>query len=292
MDEWIKRSIDVIKPYATAIELEGIQSRLKSTCDKDFYRGASELAVARYYAEQYPDGILLPRGNKKEKDIDVSFLFDEQRINIEVKCPDLSYDQSKQFTLHVPFMYEDLNKGRDRERNMSKTMGDDLNVVPNKLLNFKKFLSECEEKFNESAENGDINIALFSMLELDWMDDYRVKIEDEGLLSEYNSIHAVVLSDSARRHQRGQERFCSGFQNCFNYIVPNIKHASTITPEQLKLAVSCIPNHTNKAKAWYSELVKEDDPIGIMVKGIQRLKLFNKIALESGHTIEGVGDGK
>jgi hypothetical protein len=60
----------------------------------------------------------------------------------------------------------------------------------------------------------------------------------------------------------------------------------------IELAVSCIPNHTNKAKAWYSELVKEDDPIGIMVKGIQRLKLFNKIALESGHTIEGVGDGK
>tara|TARA_R110000796_G_scaffold2159_8_gene8676 strand:+ start:10825 stop:11703 length:879 start_codon:yes stop_codon:yes gene_type:complete len=292
MDEWIKRSIDVIKPYATPIELKGIQFRLKSACDKDFYRGASELAVARYYAEQYPDGILLPRGNKNDKDIDVSFLSGGQRINIEVKCPDLSYDQSKKFTLHAPYMYEDLNKGKETERYMSETMGNDLNVDPNKLLNFKKFLGECKDKFNESAENGDINIVLFSMLELDWMDDYRVKIEDEGLLSEYSSIHAVVLSDCARRHHRGQERFRSGFQSCFNYIVPNIKHTSAITPEQLKLAVSCIPNHTNEAKAWYSELVKEDDPIGIMVKGFQRLELFNNIALESGHMIEGVSDEK
>lgn len=177
MDEWIRRSIDVIKPYGTAIELEGIQFRLNSICDKDFYRGMSELAVARYYAEQYPDGILLPRGNKKGKDIDVSFQSSGERINIEVKCPDLSYDQSKQFTLHAPYMHEDLKRGKDTERNMSETMGNDLNVVPNKLLNFKKFLGECEDKFNESAEDGDINIALFSMLELDWMDDYRIKVE-------------------------------------------------------------------------------------------------------------------
>jgi hypothetical protein len=284
MKEWIKSSIDVIKPYATSTELKGIKSRLNSTRDHDFYSGVSELVVARYYAEQYPDELLLPRGNNQDKDIDVSFLSGGQRINIEVKCPDLSYDQSKTFTLHSPYSYEDLDKGRDSERNMSETMGNDLNVVPNKLLNFHKFLEGCEDKFAESAEDGDINIVLFSMLELDGMDDYRVKIEDEGLLSQYNSIHAVVLSDSARRHNRGQDRFCSGFQNCFNYIVPNIKDTSAITLEQLKLAISCIPNHTNEAQAWYKGQVNDDDSISIVLKGIKRLKLFNEI---SRHITEG-----
>ncbi|WP_159817811.1 hypothetical protein [Colwellia sp. 20A7] len=114
------------------------------------------------------------------------------------------------------------------------------------------------------------------------MDDYRIKIEDEGLLSEYSLIHAIVLSDTAERHQRNQDNFLGGFQNCFNYIIPNIKHTSSITPEQLQLAVSCVPNHTVQAKAWYNTQIKNNDPISTMVKGIKRLELFKKIAFTSG----------
>lgn len=290
IEEWIRPAIEVITPFCLSIELDGLQSRLSSTCEKEFSRGISELAVAKYYVERYPKGIFLPRGNKKDKDIDVSFLAFGQRINIEVKCPDLSHEKSKQFTLVVPYMYGDLMEGKDLERKITEMMGNELNVTPNKVLNLKDFLIDCKEKFEESAEEGDINIVLFSMLDLAWMDDYRIKIEDEGLLSEFDSIHAVVLSNAAYHHKREQKRFPSGFQNCFNYIAVNTNQVSSFSSKQLGLALSCIPNQTKEAKAWFGELVKDDEPIGTIVKGIQRLKLFHKIVLASGNKVNR-GDG-
>ena len=39
------------------------------------------------------------------------------------------------------------------------------------------------------------------------------------------------------------------------------------------------PNQTTESMAWYKDLIKNDCPIGVSVKSIQRLALYSKIIL-------------
>ena len=289
IDEWLKIAEKSIVEYCSHTELSGLNTRLNSNCEKEFSRGVSELVVSSYFAEKNREGLQIPRGTKKDKDIDVSFLLGQRQINVEVKCPDLSSDTSKEFTLHVPYVHKCFTEGKKIEREMVKKMGDNLNVIPNKILNFRDFLTDCSEKFSQSGKSGDLNIAVFSMSDLEWMDDYRIKIEDEKSLKEYDLIDVVVLTNAAFVHSRVKpENTCGyGLENCLNYILFNDAARLRMTLEEKQEVMSIIPNQTVESKAWYKQLVKDDDPIGIQVKSMQRLALYWKIALVSGGIISG-----
>lgn len=276
MDEWIDHALKIIEPFCVRDELLGITNRVSSVSDKEFSQGVSELVVAKYFAERWPNGLLLPRSRKKNaKNIDVSYLFNGQRVNIEVKAPDLSFENEKTFTVHAPYQFRDSEQRQLVARKINEHMGGDLKIAPNKISNAKKFLDECRQKFAEAAEEGDINIVLFSMQEPFGMDDYRIKLEDEDLLSGYDSIHAVVLSDAAMRHQRHQASFPGGLENSFNYVVRNLRSGSSITDEQLSSVLSCIHHATDDAKAWFQDQLIAKDLLFKIALSPQRLKNFN-----------------
>lgn len=289
LDSWITASIEEIESFCSSAELNGLKSRLDSACDKEFSRGVSELVVSSYYAKNNPNDLYIPRGAKKDKDIDVSLIDAGLRINIEVKCPDLSSDTSKKFTLNVPYTHQDFQKGKELEREMSRNMGNNLNVIPNKVLNFEDFLNDCSEKFEQSSDPKDINIVFFSMLDLKWMDDYRIKIEEENRLRNSPFIDVVVLSNAALLHSKSESSSIHGFENCFNYLIFNNHSRNNMTLERKKDILSCVPNHTIESRAWYKELVKDDDPIGTQVKSMQRLALYSKIAITAGAVIQSGG---
>ena len=289
IEAWIDDSIKRITPFCSDNELSGLKSRLCSKCDKEFSRGVSELVISSYYAEINPQGLCIPRGSKKDKDIDLSFTITGLRINVEVKCPDLSSDTSKTFNLHVPYTHQDFKKGKEIERGLSEKMGNDLNIIPNKVLNFEDFLNDCSSKFEESSDIKDFNVVIFSMLNLEWMDDYRIKVEDEYKLKNHNLIDMVIISNAALLHARSENSAKFGFDSCFNYIIFNSGSRNHITIEKKKDIMSLFPNQTIESKAWYKELIKDDDPIGVSVKGIQRLALYAKIALPAGDIIQSGG---
>lgn len=249
MQHWIEQSLSIIKPYTTKVEFDGINTRIRDEKELVFSQGVSELAVSRYFVENYPNGLLLPRGTKSKKDIDVSFISEGKRINIEVKTPNLSYEGSNEFTAEMLYKFPSSEERKRVICNVESGMGQSVNVAPNRISNAEKFINECANKFAESAEAGDVNIVIFSMLEPNGMDDYRIKVI-EGLLKGYNSIHAVILSDVAMRHQRHQLNDNYGFENCFNYVMKNINSQSSITSEQLESALTCIPHNTGEANAW------------------------------------------
>lgn len=289
IETWIDDSIRRITPFCSDNELNGLKSRLYSKCNKEFSRGVSELVVSSYYAEINPQGLCIPRGAKKDKDIDLSFVNEGLRINVEVKCPDLSSDTSKTFTLHIPYTHQDFKEGKEVERDLSEKMGNDLNVIPNKLLNFEDFLSDCSSKFAQSSDSGDFNVIVFSMLNLEWMDDYRIKVEEENKLKNHNLIDMVIISNAALLHSRSENGTKFGFDNCFNYIIFNNGSRNNITIEKKKEVMSLFPNQTIESKAWYKELIKDDHPIGVSVKGVQRLALYAKIVLPAGGIIQSGG---
>jgi len=276
MEEWIMQAFTVIAPFCDKDELHGIKNRLNSTSDETFSQGVSELVVAKYFIERWPNGIYLPRSKtKKTKNIDVSFLCNEQRINIEVKAPDLSFEKQNQFTVVAPYQFSDSEERKRLINSIVGNMGGNLNVVPNKILNVNKFIDECEKKFAESSEVGDINIVLFSMQDPCGMDDYRIKLEDEKLLSGYSLIHAVVLSNAAMRHQRNQSSSAGGLEKSFNYVIKNLHSDSSITNEQLSSAISCIHHETDEARAWFEEQIRGQDALFVFALAPQRLKHFN-----------------
>lgn len=275
---WISQRVDLVRPFSNAIEINGLLSRLNSKIGKNFAEGISELCVASHYLEKYPDGFMFPRGKKNKKNIDISYVVGGQRVNIEIKCPDLSYKKKNKFTLHSPYMYGNLSEGKELEKKMVEMMSGNMDVVPNKILTLRERLDECESKFKESSDEGDVNFVLFSMLDLDWLDSYRIKLEDENQLSGYKKIHAVILSGAAHYHQRETNVFIGDFGRSFNYVIANGHSSGDLPRSTLEMTLDTIPHQTKEAKAWYLEQVKNDDPIGIGVKSIQRLKLFCKMA--------------
>jgi len=289
ISDWLKKAEEEITPFCSATELNGLRSRLNSLCDKEFSRGVSELVISSYYAKKNQKGLLIPRGAKKDKDIDVSFSLSKRQVNIEVKCPDLSYDNSQKFTLHIPHTHQNLRKRKLIESEMVKMLNNNANIIPNKVLNFKHFLKGCTEKFEQQAGIDDLNIIVFSMLDIEWMDDYRIKIEEEKILQKYNNIDAVVLSNAAQTHSKTKPNRLNkyGFENCFNYLIFNNGSKNHITSDEKKEIMSLIPNQTVESRIWYRQLVEGDEPIGIQVKSIQRLALYWKIAMASEEIING-----
>lgn len=279
IETWIEQSLKKITRFCSTPELNGLKSRLYSKCDKEFSRGVSELVVSRHYAETYPQELLIPRGTKKDKDIDLSFTVAGLRINVEVKCPDLSSDTSKTFTLRAPYIYPNFKKGKEIERELPILMGNNINVIPNKVLNFDDFLNDCSSKFKQSSDINDFNVVVFSMQNIEWMDDYRVKIEDEHKLNSHKLIDMVVISNAASTHSRSEDTTKLGFNNCFNYIIFNSGARNQITIEEKKEILTFFPNQTTQSMAWYKDLIKNDCPIGVSVKSIQRLALYSKIIL-------------
>lgn len=274
LDDWIKASLEIISKFCTATELAGLDARLKSHCPKEFSRGISELVVSRHYAQYHPNEILIPRGAKKEKDIDVSFVTHGQRINIEVKCPDLSYEKTKTFTLHVPYKYPDLQQGKNKERMIAELMGGDLDISPNKVLNLYDFLKDCQLKFLASSESGDLNVVFFSMLEPSWLDDYRIKLEDEDALSGFDLIHAVVISNAALVHSRDAGSHALGMESCFSYIVANKSVSGFLETEKLRILDSAIPNETHQVNRWHRRFCEGADSIGAVLSHINKIKIY------------------
>jgi hypothetical protein len=154
-------------------------------------------------------------------------------------------------------------------------MNGNVMMAPNKIRNAENFLDDCCQKFTASADDGDINIVLFSMLQPSGMDDYRIKLEDEALLSKYSSIHAVVLSDAAMRHQRHQPNTQLGLENSFNYVIRNICPRSSITEQQLSSAISCIHHSTDEARTWFQDNLQLVDNLGKLAFRLRWLELFN-----------------
>lgn len=276
MDEWIEQAFKIIEPFCVKDELHGITNRVGSVSDKEFSQGVSELVVAKYFAERWPNGLLLPRSRKKNaKNIDVSYLFNGQRVNIEIKAPDLSFENENKFTVKAPYQFSDSEQRKMVASQINEHMKGNAKMVPNKISNAKKFLDECRQKFEEAADEGDINIVLFSMDKPFGMDDYRIKLEDEDLLSKYDSIHAVVLSDAAMRHQRDQANLPRGLENSFNYVVRNLRFDSSIINDQLSSVLSCLNHTTDDATAWFKEQLIGKDPLFQFALSPQRLERFN-----------------
>ncbi|WP_299769717.1 hypothetical protein [uncultured Pseudoteredinibacter sp.] len=274
IDDWLEESLDCISPHCSKEELQGLNSRLNSACEKEFSRGVSELVVSSYFAQDYQDNILVPRGSKKDKDIDVSFEDSNIRFNIEVKCPDLSYERNSTFTLEMPYTMPDHPKSMEVAGEIGRIMGD-MQLKPNKILNFRDLITDCEQKFCVSAGGDDFNIVLFSMLELSWMDDYLLKVVDENNLTKSKNIHAIVLSNAALKHRKSKDCNKLGLDNCLNYIAFNSNLVNITEAKHIK---QCIPNQTDEFDAWWSTVKAGRGNIDIVVRRKQALSLFYNTA--------------
>lgn len=274
LEIWIDESLNKIRPFCSNQEHKNMTKRIKSGSQKEFSRVISELVVAQYYTENYPCDLRIPRGNKNKKDIDVSFLSSSLRINIEVKSPDLSFNNENSYNLYTPFLHQ--SNEVEIQNSLKAGLRNNLNIVPNKILNLRNFLLDCSEKFQESAEIGDINLVFISMLEMKWMDDYRIKIEKEEALKDFNNIHAIIISNACYIHNKNQKNYNFGLDHCINYIISNSRTIKGTTAINFNKAMAYLPNQTKEIKAWHESIIIGKDTIFRKILSVTLLENYYK----------------
>ncbi|HEY6529156.1 MAG TPA: hypothetical protein VIZ65_10715 [Cellvibrionaceae bacterium] len=242
-------------------ERVGIQSRINQYESKfsAFLQGVSELVPIKYILEYYPVGAACPRGKPGSNvNVDLSYLAEGFRINIEIKCPDSERRETEksdhQLVLYTPYSFSSSEESKTLASKASQGM--DVGLPGNDIKKLESFLNDCVRKFSVVSKSGELNVALISLSSPEEMDEWRLKIQVEGVLKNFPSIHTVILSSIAYEHrvaQRGGNRqYRLNLNECFNVIYQNQHYPKNISQGAVRALVKTFPNHNEAVSSWLS----------------------------------------
>ncbi|BCD97723.1 hypothetical protein [Marinagarivorans cellulosilyticus] len=275
-DQWVSSALEKLREHVDAQEFKGISLRIskKNTNISEYLQGVSELSPIIYFAESQVSSPRFPRRKGKySKDIDISYLYNEQQINIEIKCPDSSKRLQRLKESEFNLYTQDTFPSKKEADNVIAKVAEglDVGVAGNdiaKISGDDGFLKGCSDKFNEVSTVGDLNVILFSLSSLEELDEWRIKFEKEGVLKNHKNIHGIILSSMAYDHLRNIDGHVMSRLNLtenLNYIIQNIHHPKSIPNESMYALFSSFPNNTANINTWYSLLAHSPkDPLRML----------------------------
>lgn len=186
---------------------ELINKKLQLDLDKfdeaQFIQIASELTILAFFAENYSKYFKYEEKVNPPKDIDCSFMIDNLKFNIEVKCIDNSkFEQEiEEGTKNKVYAYG-LHPQED-----FKDMQDKFNGITSKHNTLKDFLISAQEKFSDTFNKKELNILVICIGDIEVFDIW------EGYL--YGN-YGVLTDNPFLEHKKFDKVDCIIFTNLYH----------------------------------------------------------------------------
>ena len=221
--ESVKLLIDTLSPHLTKSEIRDIPKKLQvakaSINEAQYLQAACELTVCLYFAEKYGINFIYEDKVNPPKDVDCSFIDDNSKYNIEVKCADFSVvDNMKNDDCFKMSALGRMPEYRGIISDLQETfndLGKQLKTYKHLDNRMKDFLISAHDKFSDKNYGDVVNVLLVccdDAMDMTKWTSYLTGLQ--GLFTKdsfhsrelFNKVDVVILSNLYHRHAKYQEK--------------------------------------------------------------------------------------
>ena len=221
--ESVKLLIETLRPYLTKSEIRSIPKKLQvdkaSINEAQYLQAACELTVCLYFADKYGANFIYEDKVNPPKDVDCSFIDNNSKYNIEVKCADFSVVEH----MKNDDSFKVSALGRMPEyRSVVSNLQDNFNDLGKQLKTYKHldnrmkdYLISAHDKFSDENYDDTVNVLLVccdDAMDMTKWTSYLTGLQ--GLFTKasfhnqelFNKVDVVILSNLYHRHAKYQEK--------------------------------------------------------------------------------------
>lgn len=269
--ESVKLLIETLRPYLTKSEAREVSKKLQvakaSINEAQYLQAACELTVCLYFADKYGINFVYEDKVNPPKDVDCSFIDNNSKYNVEVKCADFSVIEN----MENDDCFKVSAFGRMPEYpGIVSDLQDTFNISGKQLKTYKHldnrmkdFLISAHDKFSDENYDDVVNVLLVccdDAMDMTKWTSYLTGLQ--GLFTNnsfhnhklFNKVDVVILSNLYHRHAHYQEKVniidSWDFASSFNILFCNpgrksdkkkaIKHLYEIIPNFSKEVMNYI----------------------------------------------------
>lgn len=197
--------------------------------ENQFLQSACEISAASSIYAEFPQSYLYERKQSKNKDVDFSFVTENIRFNVEIKC--FNYKELPNENPTVTLLLPQLNASVYQR---IAANNQDLKLERSRLLNIRDFFQSAKDKFIEQ-ENGEYNVLMISCYNIyDYIDVITCIAGDFGIsfgknesfrenndgnldVNDFKIIDAVVVNNLGHLHKSCHREKFSPYINPWQY---------------------------------------------------------------------------
>ncbi|WP_028863995.1 hypothetical protein [Psychromonas aquimarina] len=221
--ESVKLLIDTLSLHLTKSEIRDIPKKLQITKssinEAQYLQAACELTVCLYFADKYGGNFIYEDKVNPPKDVDCSFIDNNSKYNIEVKCADFSVvDNVKNDDCFKMSALGRMPEYRGVVSNLQEIFNDSgkqLKTYKHLDNRMKDFLISAHGKFSDENYGDVVNVLLVccdDAMDMTKWTSYLTGLQ--GLFTKdsfhsqvsFNKVDVVILSNLYHRHAKYQEK--------------------------------------------------------------------------------------
>jgi hypothetical protein len=260
----LKYTLGILRPFLNDKQYKKAISKskndLKSACPENL-EAICELTICSFFAKKYPCSFKYEDAVNPPKNVDCSFVENETKFNVEIKCPDYSKQHIKSNSPGINIVALSRSNKKEifsLERKISESLpsakyGSSVQLPNDNKM--KDYLLLANSKFIKSDVNLNVLIVCCDN-PIDVQRWFFYLHGHQGLFTnssfhpqiEYNLVDAVVLTNTYHRHYQYWSKYHLtnnwDFGSAFNLVTSNPFRLSN-KENEINLLSKIVPNFSN-----------------------------------------------
>jgi hypothetical protein len=246
-----------------ALQLQSIKFE-----EEQYLRAACETTVTASLAADYPDGYIYEyeANPQNDTDCDCSFLINEHRVNIEVKC--FNFTKDKEISSKPGFKFStwgDSPETHEKLKEVSLLLNSiefPITEANHSAQNVRDFLVGTHRKFGDVINTHELNVLVICASDASKMQDvFSYMLGAKGLLTgkgkltydQFKNIDVIVVSNLYHRHDNFWKKSHItnhwSLREAFNLCIPTY-WCSSEKQKIYKLFLDFFPNNTEEFREY------------------------------------------